>query len=131
MRNNIPEILGGTFSNSPNLRVAVFPFNNIRSISSTAFEGTRLENLDLEFNELNLIDYAWFTPIQQTIRVFRINDNRLNNLHIDSFIRLWNLRELYLNNNPLGSLRYRIFEPMINVEVLQLAGCGLTEMGKK
>jgi Leucine-rich repeat (LRR) protein len=128
MQNNIPEILGRTFSNSPNLGVAILPFNNIRSISSTAFEGSRLVNLDLEFNELNQIDYAWFTPIQETIRVFRINNNRLNNLNIDSFIRLWNLRELYLNNNPLGSLRYRIFEPMVNLEILQLAGCGLTEL---
>lgn len=128
MQNNIPELPGGLFMNSTNLRTIILPFNNIRTISSTAFEGTMLDNIDLEHNRLTQIDPAWFQPIQSTMRVLRLNGNSLNNLDIDSFVWLWNLRELYLTGNPLGSMRYRIFDPMVNLEILHMAACGLNVM---
>lgn len=128
LRNNIRRIPNRAFSSARNLHTLFLDANRIEFIERAAFEGTRIELLDLTMNEIHRFEREVFLPIASTLRILRLNDNKLEMLPPNAFHGLDNLIDLELNHNHFFSLPTGVFNPLVNLQILQLANCGLERL---
>lgn len=98
--NNITIIPSLAFSHNINLERLILYNNHINTIQSQPFDGTILWYLDLEQNDIQYLDPAWWTSIKDTLAGLVLTANDLRILDDNGFSELVNLMELDLGFNP-------------------------------
>lgn len=98
--NNITTIPSLAFSHNVNLEILDFFNNHINTIQSQPFDGTNLWYLDLEANDLQYFESAWWSGIKDTLLYLNLAVNDLRILDDNGFSELENLVELEVGFNP-------------------------------
>ncbi|KAG5666389.1 hypothetical protein PVAND_014418 [Polypedilum vanderplanki] len=126
--NLLRQLPDNLLSNSPRLEYASFAGNRITEISSTAFTGTMINLLDLAFNHISNYNPAAINAINETLIFLDLIGNQLTQFPFGAFEGNENLREIYLDRNPLVNLYSGTFATLSNLEVLSLAHCQLGQL---
>ncbi|CAD5113338.1 unnamed protein product [Dimorphilus gyrociliatus] len=75
--------------------------------------------LSARCNNLNLNEIP--TDLDSQIKVLRCESNHLTSISSVSFVRYFQLQEIYLKKNQLKSIPYRLFFPVENLQILDLS----------
>merc|ERR1712038_76681 len=95
-------------------------------VTKDAFAGlSKLQELDLAFNEFTAIPYHAFHPLQ-SLRILKLSDNLLTSIHPESFIGLNSLFELDIGGNIVVVDDEILSDIADTLEVLRLGRTGLT-----
>lgn len=116
------------FSRSPSMEIISFASNRISEIASNAFNRTALSLIDLGFNRLSTFNSAAFAAVNETLNVLDLVGNQLAFFPFDAFDGARNILELYLNYNPLTNIYSGTFAPLVNLQLLSMAGCQLADL---
>ena len=141
----LESIQDNTFSGMSDLHMLNLTSNKIKTISKHAFAGlhnltsldlshnqiermmdvlndlTRLQSLDLSYNNINVIQTKTFKD-QSALNKLNLNNNRLQGIHGYVFEGLVSLRHLSLRHCDLLSLDGDMFNVIRNIQVLDIGG---------
>ncbi|OQR71807.1 slit3 protein-like [Tropilaelaps mercedesae] len=103
--------------------------NDIGALTPQSFAGLqRVQTLFVNKSNIATVHGRAFASMTRSLRVLRLNDNRLATLADDVFAGLSTLNELYLSNNQLTSVSNRTFVHLDSLRVLHLDHNHLVEM---
>jgi Leucine-rich repeat (LRR) protein len=128
MENLLRVIPDNTFANSPNMVYLSVNLNRITTIGPNAFRGTRISDLDLANNRIEVFDPRTYEAINITLTALDFLNNRLRGFPYAAFEQVANIRVLTLNGNPLTNLPFEFLYPLWDLEILSMAHCQLTEL---
>lgn len=118
--NKIEELEENSFSGNEKLEAIHLSFNQIRYIHPRAFNGLgNLVALDLSSNRLKSLTGV-FDPLPELVRLL-LSQNPIEEFHQNVFKKLERLRELKLLNINLKHLDPKVFDPLTNLEYINLS----------
>lgn len=130
MNNTWTTIFPFAFSNLKNILAIDLSGNHIKNIN-TAFKGLEaLDSLNLSRNDIAEINPDTFTTsVNETrLHLLDLSYNSLSFMHKNLFIRLYNLRMLYLQGNKISILGDDFFEHMTKLVYVNLCCNNLTAL---
>ncbi|XP_072179064.1 uncharacterized protein [Diadema setosum] len=122
--NKIRDVEANAFGGLPNLKTLWLSHNRISFLSQYAFNGlTAVQKIDISFNELETIEEGMFQSetLLESMRVLDLSHNNIRELKRGCFRGLPELRELYLEFNPLGRLDHTSLTHLRMLNTLSLA----------
>jgi Leucine-rich repeat (LRR) protein len=123
-RNSILFIPDGTFSNNPMLTTLRIQDNRIRHISPLALQGSRVQIVQFEINQIQEFS-RWFEPVNETLIAILISSNNIDEIPSNFFVNLPNLAMLNVNSNRNIRIAANAFESNVNMTSLDLSNCNL------
>lgn len=100
--NSIIKVYDNSLTGMPLLERLILKDNLVETITKNAFNGTRINYLDLGNNKLKGIPHLG--DLKDTLTVLRISNNLIKSLYTSDFMEMYNLREIYLNVNPISNV---------------------------
>lgn len=119
--NHIEQLQVEQFSDMRHLRIVDLSHNHIRSVSRDAFQGTRLERLDLSHNEFVVMPNAALGEVGQTLRYLDMSRNQIEHLDSTMFSNTPYLLGLSLSQNKLTILPDNVFTGLGNLLRLDIS----------
>lgn len=113
----IPEQVFKKFPNLEYLNVNNVGLKSFRPITNARDLKVVLAN-DNQLTKLNANVFAVTTNLEK----LSFRKNKIQEVDVNTFYNLGNLRELYLSDNQLRSLHMNTFAPLISLEILSLSG---------
>uniref|UniRef100_A0A336MLY2 CSON003104 protein n=1 Tax=Culicoides sonorensis TaxID=179676 RepID=A0A336MLY2_CULSO len=114
------------FSNLGKLRVLNLSYNKLRTIPKNAFYNTRIERLDLSFNNIGLFPVGALSEIGFTLRALDIQNNQIESIDSTMFQNTQFLLDLNLASNQIKILSDNAFASLNNLTFLDLSYNTLT-----
>lgn len=88
---------------------------------SDSFRNTKLENLDLSYNEFQVMPNSALTDVSETLRYLNLSFNQIQHLDSTMFSNTLKLISLSLSNNRLTILPDNIFMGLSSLLTLDLS----------
>lgn len=120
--NLVQDIPEDTFYANGNLRVFDINNNRLTSIHVRALTGSRLEWINLNFNQFVTFNFTWLDSVSETLTTLDMMSNRLLEIEPAAFRNLGNLRSLNLGTNYFADLPGDAFNALTNLQILFLHG---------
>lgn len=118
--NRIEELEENSFSGNEKLEAIHLSFNQIRYIHPRAFNGLgNLVALDISSNKLKTLTGV-FDPLPELVRLV-MSQNPIEEFNQNIFKKLAQLRELKLLNLNLKYLDPKVFDPITNLEYINIS----------
>ncbi|XP_055377292.1 chaoptin [Condylostylus longicornis] len=119
--NNIEQLQAEQFSNLKKLRILNLNNNRLRALPREVFMNTRLEYLDISYNQLSVWPVPAFSDIGFTLRSIQFMENNLEYLDSNMFINSQFLFDLNLSRNKITVLPDNTFMFLNNLTNLDLS----------
>lgn len=119
--NRIEMLQVEQFSNLGKLRVLNLANNKLRTIPRDAFYNTRIERLNLSFNNIALFPASSLSEIGFTLRALDISNNQIDSLDSTMFQNTQFLLDLNLASNQIKLLSDNTFASLNNLTSLDLS----------
>lgn len=119
--NKVEVLQFGQFANLPDLRIVDLTNNQLRSLPRDAFQGTKLERVDLSMNEFVAMPSSALSEVSETLRYLNLSHNHIQHLDSTMFSTTLNLLEISLAHNRLTILPDNIFIGLSSLLTLDLS----------
>lgn len=127
--NYLVKIPDAVFDKIDDLQTLDLSHNYIEGFSSFTFEGTRsLVHLNVSHNRLTDINSSLFRFSE--LKTLILSHNRIKELKMSDFEKLYNLEYLDLSSNSIKTIDYNVFRDMILLEKLDLSNNVLENLNK-
>lgn len=114
--NHLHTLPTGLLTANTNLEVVDFSYNNISAVGNIVFFLHSIENLNLQNNNLEKIDFT----LPFSLVVLDISFNKVHSIKHEIFVGLNVLITLKLNNNLLETIPWELFNPLNKLENVDL-----------
>lgn len=103
-----------SFYNLGNIEMVNLQYNNLTSLSGPIFTQVNLNILLLSHNQINYISVEFFDNLE-LLHELKLTDNLIKTLPSRFFLKLRNLRVLFLSGNPISCIETDAFDGLHEV----------------
>ncbi|KPJ08169.1 Chaoptin [Papilio machaon] len=120
--NGVTQLSVEQFCNLSKLKYLKMDHNNLRLLPRDVFKNTRIEHLDISYNEISLFPVTALSQVGFTLRYLDLSHNRIEYLDNNIFRNTQFLLSLNLRNNLLTVLSDNTFSSLGGLRRLDLGG---------